>query len=75
MQVDLKDVVKSVALKNKDDLFIKTQESEYSHSVFTMPMIESIFKEEEKEAINSQISTLETQKSDTEAQLQPCRSL
>ena len=35
----------TIALKNKKDLFIKTQESEYSHSVFTMPMIESIFKE------------------------------
>ena len=35
----------TIALKNKKDLFVKTQESEYSHSVFTMPMIESIFKE------------------------------
>ena len=29
----------TIALKNKKDLFVKTQESEYSHSVFTMPMI------------------------------------
>lgn len=35
----------TIALKNKNDLFIKTQESEYSHSIYTMPMIESIFKE------------------------------
>lgn len=35
----------TIALKNKDDLYIKTQESEYSHSIYTMPMIESIFKE------------------------------
>ena len=35
----------TIALKNKKDLFVKTQESEYSHSIFTMPMIESIFKE------------------------------
>ena len=35
----------TVALKNNDDLFIKTKESEYSHSVYTMPMIESLFKE------------------------------
>ena len=35
----------TIALKNGKDLFIKTKESEFSHSVFTMPMIESIFKE------------------------------
>lgn len=35
----------TVALKNKNDLFIKTKESEYSHSIYTMPMIESLFKE------------------------------
>ena len=35
----------TVALKNKDKLYIKTKESEYSHSVFTMPMIEELFKE------------------------------
>ena len=35
----------TIALKNNDKLFIKTKESEYSHSVFTMPMIEEIFKE------------------------------
>lgn len=35
----------TVALKTDKELFIKTQESEYSHSIYTMPMIESIFKE------------------------------
>lgn len=35
----------TIALKNKDKIYIKTKESEYSHSVYTMPMIESIFKE------------------------------
>ena len=35
----------TIALKNKNDLFIKTKESEYSHSIFTMPMIEEIFNE------------------------------
>lgn len=35
----------TIALKTKDNLFIKTKESEYSHSIYTMPMIEEIFKE------------------------------
>ncbi len=35
----------TIALKNNDDLYIKTKESEFSHSVYTMPMIEEIFKE------------------------------
>jgi len=35
----------TIALKTEKDLFIKTQESEYSHSIYTMPMIESIFKD------------------------------
>ena len=35
----------TIALKNNNDLFIKTKESEYSHSIYTMPMIEEIFKE------------------------------
>ena len=43
--IDTHDSLITIALKNKKDLFVKTQESEYSHSVFTMPMIESIFKE------------------------------
>ena len=35
----------TIALKTKDNLFIKTKESEYSHSIYTMPMIEEIFRE------------------------------
>ena len=35
----------TVALKNKDKLYVKTKESEYSHSIYTMPMIEELFKE------------------------------
>lgn len=43
--IDTHDELITIALKNNDELFVKTQMSEYSHSVFTMPMIESIFKE------------------------------
>lgn len=43
--IDTHDELITVALKNGDDLFIKTKESEYSHSIYTMPMIESLFKE------------------------------
>ena len=32
----------TIALKTKENLFIKTKESEYSHSIYTMPMIEEI---------------------------------
>lgn len=35
----------TIALKTNDNLFIKTKESEYSHSIYTMPMIEELFKE------------------------------
>ena len=35
----------TVALKTDKELFIKTQESEYSHSIYTMPLIQSIFKD------------------------------
>ena len=35
----------TIALKTKNNLFIKTKESEYSHSIYTMPMIKEIFKE------------------------------
>jgi len=43
--LDTHDSLITIAVKNKDNLFIKTQESEYSHSVYTMPMIEELFKE------------------------------
>lgn len=35
----------TISIKDKDKLYEKTQESEYSHSIYTMPMIESIFKD------------------------------
>lgn len=43
--IDTHDELITIGLKNNDNLFIKTQESEYSHSIYTMPMIENIFKE------------------------------
>ena len=43
--IDTHDELITIGLKHKDDLLVKTQESEYSHSVYVMPMIESIFKE------------------------------
>jgi tRNA threonylcarbamoyl adenosine modification protein YeaZ len=43
--IDTHDEIITIALKDKENIFVKTQESEYSHSIYTMPMIESIFKE------------------------------
>ena len=43
--IDTHDELITIGLKAKDQLFVKTQESEYSHSIYTMPMIEAIFKE------------------------------
>ena len=43
--LDTHDELITIAVKTKDDLFIKTKISEYSHSIFTMPMIEEIFNE------------------------------
>lgn len=43
--IDTHDELITIALKNNEDLFIKTKISEYAHSVYTMPMIEEIFKE------------------------------
>lgn len=43
--IDTHDELITIGLKNNDDLFVKTKMSEYSHSIFTMPMIEEIFKE------------------------------
>ena len=43
--IDTHDELITIALKIKDNLYIKTKESEYSHSVYTMPMIASIFDE------------------------------
>lgn len=43
--IDTHDELITVALKVKDKLYIKEKESEYSHSIFTMPMIEELFNE------------------------------
>lgn len=41
--IDTHDSLITIGLKNKDDLIIKTKESEFSHSIFTMPLIQEIF--------------------------------
>ena len=41
--IDTHDELITVALKTKDNLYIKTKESECSHSIYTMPMIASLF--------------------------------
>ena len=43
--IDTHDELITIGLKYNDKLFIKTKMSEYSHSVFTMPMIKEIFEE------------------------------
>lgn len=43
--IDTHDELITIGLKNEDKLYIKTKLSEYSHSIFTMPMIEELFKE------------------------------
>ena len=43
--IDTHDELITIGLKYNDKLFIKTKESEYSHSIFTMPMIKEIFEE------------------------------
>lgn len=43
--IDTHDELITIALKHDDKIFKKTQTSEYAHSVYTMPMIEQIFKE------------------------------
>lgn len=43
--IDTHDELITIALKNNDELYTKTQRSEYAHSVYTMPLIEEIFKE------------------------------
>lgn len=43
--IDTHDELITIALKTKDNLYIKTQESEYSHSIYTMPMIAAVFDE------------------------------
>ena len=43
--IDTHDELITIALKTKDNLYIKTQESEYSHSIYTMTMIAAVFDE------------------------------
>ena len=43
--IDTHDELITIGLKTNDKLIVKTKMSEYSHSIFTMPMIESIFKD------------------------------
>ena len=43
--IDTHDELITIGLEDNDKLFIKTKESEYSHSIFTMPMIKEIFEE------------------------------
>ena len=43
--IDTHDELITIGLEYNDKLFIKTKESEYSHSIFTMPMIKEIFEE------------------------------
>ncbi len=43
--IDTHDELITIAVKKKDKLYIKTQMSEYSHSIYTMPMIESLFND------------------------------
>ena len=43
--IDTHDELITIALQTKDNLYIKTQESEYSHSIYTMPMIAAVFDE------------------------------
>ena len=43
--IDTHDSLITIALKTESKLYIKTKESEYSHSIYVMPMIEEIFDE------------------------------
>lgn len=43
--IDTHDSLITIGLKNGDKLYIKQKESESSHSIFTVPMIEEIFNE------------------------------
>ncbi len=43
--IDTHESLITIGLKINDKIFVKTKESEYSHSIFTMPMIKEIFEE------------------------------
>ena len=49
--IDTHDELITVGLKNGEELYLKTQESEYSHSIYTMPMIESLFRDSDLNGI------------------------
>ena len=50
--IDTHDSLITVALKTKEKTFIKTKESNYSHSIYVMPLIEEIFKEAKEDIKN-----------------------
>lgn len=41
--IDTHDSLITIAIKNNDKLYVDTKESEYSHSVYVMPMIDNLF--------------------------------
>lgn len=43
--IDTHDELITVALEKEDNLYLETQESEYSHAVYLMPMIQKLLKE------------------------------
>ena len=47
--IDTHDTLITIALKTQEKTYIKQKESDYSHSIFTMPLIKEIFDEANKE--------------------------
>lgn len=47
--IDTHDSIITIALKTNEKTYIKTKESDYSHSIYTMPMIKEIFEEAKKD--------------------------
>ena len=43
--IDTHDSLITIALKKGEDIYLKEQVSDSSHSIFTMPMIEEVFRE------------------------------
>jgi len=43
--IDTHDSLITIALKTEEKLYIKTKESNYSHSIYVMPIIEELFSE------------------------------
>lgn len=50
--IDTHDSLITIALKNKEEVFIKTKESNYGHSIYVMPMIKSIFDDNKLDVKN-----------------------